>query len=313
MPFLPPWARADDFSPPDLLGNYKVVYYEDTLANHLGRYGLYLYYPEKGAVAERHPAVIFSCGFGKIPEPGKRAYYSWLGDYLASHGFITVIFTTPHWESSSTLERVEGFKSVIAYLSEKDSCADNPLEERVRIGSIAVGGHSFGASAVIDFLVQDSRPVTAFLLAPAGSSREKERSLLLPVQVQVGDRDEITPAAFVLDLYRNLGSRQKLYLQLYRADHVRYLASEKAEAGTGERVFNPDKYPKREAACPLPLTGKGVLKGDVQRQLACRYIVSWLRYYLNRDGRYYGYIFGAQVKSDRKKKFLTRLEFKPGN
>ncbi len=121
------------------------------------------------------PVIIFSHGLG-----GSREGYKYLGEYWASHGFISIHPTHLGSDASvfrhslhplralaeaaenpeNSINRFEDISFIIDKLSELNA-ADTLLKGKINLNEIGVGGHSFGAytalgSAGMKIIMPDS-------------------------------------------------------------------------------------------------------------------------------------------------------------
>lgn len=117
-----------------------------------------IYYPEDN-VGEASPVIIFSHGLG-----ASRETYSYLGEYWAAHGYISVHVqhagsdTPMIWEGklrnavddpANYINRPKDVSFAIDQLTRLSKDQAFPLCDRMDLTRIAVAGHSFGAYTVM--------------------------------------------------------------------------------------------------------------------------------------------------------------------
>jgi predicted dienelactone hydrolase/CubicO group peptidase (beta-lactamase class C family) len=116
-----------------------------------------IYAPDPAVAKGRLPVVVFSPGFGE-----SRESYAYLGQYLAHHGYITMVvdhigsdtdaFNTMGWKAladpESFLKRPRDLSFVIDQITASDQA--NPLlSNRVDSSRIGVAGHSMGSTTAL--------------------------------------------------------------------------------------------------------------------------------------------------------------------
>lgn len=122
-----------------------------------------IYYPDR-AGALRFPVIIFSHGLG-----GSRDHYSYLGQYWAAHGYVSVHVQHPGSDSAvisrtlrplkrlgeavtnpeNFINRPLDIRFAIDELTRRSADDTFPLHGRMLLDRVAVAGHSFGAYTVM--------------------------------------------------------------------------------------------------------------------------------------------------------------------
>ncbi|MEL3907090.1 MAG: alpha/beta hydrolase [Treponema sp.] len=167
---------------------------------------LTVFYP---AAAGVYPLVIIGHGWGDSKRPN-----AGLARYLASHGYVTVIF------SAKARRYPEDFPAAFAaaYRLLKDA-GENPaglLYQRLDMGRTAVIGHSMGGTAALHFVQQHTGIHTVIALNPYnGASRFIEMvggkntvlgadlsQLNIPVLIFTGSNDKIAYPEKTFEFYR---------------------------------------------------------------------------------------------------------------
>jgi predicted dienelactone hydrolase len=268
----------------------KVSSFDEQFANSLGTYPVTVYFPShkiKEHVHSGYPAVIFAPG-GKLTKEA----YRWIGARLAHNGYIVLIFSVPTKDEFGTKERVEGFKSAISYLLEKNKETGHILKGEVNTAKIAVGGHSLGGRSVYEFISGKPEGVSAaFILSSQCESPEMAKKISIPVQIQIGDKDSFVKPENALASYNDLGSRTKEFLQIAGADHLQFITM-RGKPGAGAP----------NARVPAVTA---TISRDEQQKIAAKYFVAWLDYYLKGDTNESDALFGNGVKKDLKSGVLS--------
>lgn len=174
----PAWAGSYQPTP----GTNKVdfVRYEWHDASRNRDVPVKIYYPKTGAGP--FPVIIFSHGLG-----GTREGYSYLGEYWAAHGYVSVhpqhlgsddgIFKnggTRHlWDTlrnvfenpTNSYNRALDVSFVIDQLEKLDH-EPSPLQNRLDLSRLGMAGHSFGAATTLIVVGERSSAVTGKFLEP---------------------------------------------------------------------------------------------------------------------------------------------------
>jgi len=289
--------------PPELKGPYFFVKYSDKFNVTNLSYDIFVYTPigVKPLAFEikgpPYPVVIVSPGLG-----ASKMDYRWIGEHLASHGFVVILYSVPNRFAWGVSERVDGFKEAINYLELKNNQKWSPLKGKVDLSKIEISGHSLGGGASVAYIPLDSRVKTAVLLAPYLGSVEGNLTLInIPVQLQIGDMDSMfyknetdlsddndsTP----YDYYKNLSTQTKEYIQIKGGNHFQYSESPISTLGSF-------------------LDCKANISQEMQQRIALRYLTSWSYYFLKNDSNYYTYLFGETVVKNLNNQSISMLDIK---
>ncbi len=116
-------------------GPYTVKTYTEGLEERT--YGSsMMYYPE--GAEPPYAAIAFTPGFTATKEN-----YTFLGDMLASHGFIALL-TTPTSTSDQPPARGTDLEAAVKKIQAENSRAGSPLMGKIAVDRICVTGHSMG-------------------------------------------------------------------------------------------------------------------------------------------------------------------------
>jgi len=171
-----------------------------------GRYRLTIYYPSYRR-RTRLPAVVFAHGLLSC-----RSWNKWIGERLASKGYIVLIFTVPDRASSDIFQWVKGIDGGIRYLLRENYHFRSPLFWRVNARKIVVMGHSMGAMASIVAAAKDPRVKGAVALAPVYLEGVQTENEVIDDIIQGIKWDEILSAAgqFEKPIQIQVGTSDKL-------------------------------------------------------------------------------------------------------
>ncbi|MBD3252740.1 hypothetical protein GF386_03355 [Candidatus Pacearchaeota archaeon] len=278
-------------------GPYNFSVYEDSFSNGWGFYDVDIYYPESTG---DFPAVIFSPGY-----LGSKNEYEWIGEHLASHGFITLLTSVPNRFGIILEQRVDGFESAVDYLNEVNDKKGHVLNNKIEVDNLGVAGHSYGGAATSVYLGRQNSQVKAGValaplckvaVYPEGSSldgqeildsniilrinevqKERMKSSITPIQIQAGEKDIICPPENNLVCYDNLINSDRMFIEIKGADHHQF-------SDPGVAYLMPGGIP-----------GISLKK---QQEISSKYFASWFYYYLKGDEEYKKYVDGTEAKND---------------
>ncbi|MCK4952893.1 hypothetical protein KAS14_03845 [Candidatus Bathyarchaeota archaeon] len=185
--------------------------------NKWGTYSVTLFYPPE-ELNVTHPAIVFAHGFW-----AQKEWYSWIGDFLASQGYLVLIFTVPSKLTFNPHQWSDGISSAIDYLF-----SENSLHNKICPGKIGVMGHSMGGLGTLIAGSKDSRIRCIVGLAPAIlpeylSIPKEIFGISIPTQLQIGSNDGIIPPENVKDFFADLSSKKKRFVEIEGGNHMRFL------------------------------------------------------------------------------------------
>ena len=283
-------------------GTYIVGRVQGSYSNKWGTYKVTIYYPALQSGENTPPkrakmpyaAVVFAHGI-----LANKDEYKWIGNQLASSGYVTLLLSTPKPGSREVDQWSDGISDGITYLNELSSSDTSILRGMVDSGRIGAMGHSMGGAAAILATANDSRIKSTVALAPAnprhassvfGKALEAAKTLGVPVQIQVGSKDHMTPKDTVHQYYVNLpGLAAKEYLEIKGGGHVRF-------TDIGIRL--------------LSILDRGATLGlDRQHEISQSFFTAWFQYFLYGDATFEPYLFGAHAKNILESGALSALEW----
>jgi predicted dienelactone hydrolase len=283
-------------------GNYIVGRVQGSYSNKWGTYKITIYYPALQSGENTPPnrakapyaAVAFAHGI-----LANKDEYKWIGNQLASCGYVALLFSTPKAGSRELDQWSEGISGGITYLNELSSSDTSILRGMVDSGRIGAMGHSMGGAAAILATANDSRIKSTVALAPAnprhgssvfGKALEAARTLKVPVQIQVGSKDGLTRKDSVHQYYADIpGLAAKEYVEIKGGGHVRF-------TDIGTRL--------------LSILDRGATLGlDRQHEISQSFFTAWFQYFLYGDVTFEPHLFGAHAKNALESGVLSALEW----
>lgn len=275
---------------------------ENSYWNKWGTYRVTVYYPalQSGVNAppERakapYAAVVFAHGI-----LANKGLYKWVGNQLASYGYVALLFTTPKAGSRHVDQWSEGISGGITYLDELSSSDTSILKGMVDAARIGAMGHSMGGAGAILATANDSRIKCTVALAPAnlrhissgfGKAVAAAKTLRVPVQIQVGSKDRLTPKDMVHQYYANLpGLAAKEYVEIEGGGHVRF-------TDIGSRLFS--------------ILDRGATLGLYrQHEISQSFFTAWFQCFLQGDVTFEPYLFGARAENALESGVLSAHEW----
>lgn len=201
-----------------------------------GEYEVIIYYPFNGS-GKPYPAVIFAHGFCSCS-----SWHTWIGNYLASMGYVTLVFTVPNRLSTDIQDWVDGIEEGIRYLEQLNNESDL-LGGLVNMSRLGVMGHSMGAMAAL-IAASKNLNIKAVVSLAAPYMKEKQYdeeyaekirseidwdsvlsasgNLTKPVQFQVGTLDAFA-ADNAVKYFEAANSSFKEFVTIEGGNHVQFL------------------------------------------------------------------------------------------
>jgi predicted dienelactone hydrolase len=248
----------------------------------------------RGLPSAPYPAVVFAHAFA-----ADKQFYKWIGNSLASSGYVACLFNVPGTIGTAINQWTDGISDCIAYLDELSTSETSVLKGMVDQDRIGAMGHSMGGAAAIEAAAKNTRIKATVALAPANSKLgsyvfaeavDAAKSVEVPVQIQVGSQDRITPKDLVHQYYVNIpGVAAKEYVEINGGTHIEFT--------DGINIL----VPYFDLA--------GTLGLDRQHQISNFFFAAWFEYFLRGDHDFEANIFGPRASSAKATGELSALEW----
>lgn len=307
---LPAYAESPSVASPDESGPHNVGWYTtDYYEWPYGGYHAIVYYPARwnGWLAAKdtsggpYPGVVVGNGF-----MGSDWNITWIPRHMASHGYVTIVFTPPCIVSPLTSQWADGFSGGIDELKYQNRKWFSPVRNLIDTSRFGVIGFSMGGAGAVEAAANDPEVDVAVGLAPANMDipladaffdhvRDAAADISVPTMFQVGSNDGFVQPMWVQDLYDKLpDSTATEYVEIAGANHVGYIDTWVVDIA-GELVEIVD--------------GDNTIGADEQHRIAGRYFTSWFNYHLKDQGGYCAYLIGDEAQADLDRGVLTVLEY----
>lgn len=267
-------------------GPYTVAKLNTRMENEYGGYPSTIYYPAEGGDA--FPAVVFSPGLAS-----NKGLNRWVGDHLATHGYVVLIFTAPFPVLLQTHQQEAGFGLGFERLALFNDDSDSPIYGMVNMNSRAIMGHSLGAMASLR--AGAYMDVDAIVpLAPYLIEEESLQAITAPTQIQAASQDCITFPENAISDYALLGSELRQIININGGNHVSFNDADSVAEIIGGSLFD----------CPSVID-----TFDHHQRLSRRYFTGWLEYVLKGRDEYASFLFGPLAEQDLASQLLNDLSF----
>jgi len=289
-------------------GEYKTGKIDTTITSVHGEYNVTIYYPatEEGysqpvdRSGAPYPMILF--GHGMM---ASKDYYTWMGDYLSTWGYLTTLISTPSIIDLDELfnsdtgrgESIEGFILAYEYLSDLNSDATSPLYGMIDTEAVGISGHSLGAYSGTLLLDENAIPLKAAVLfappnieegitigginikGPSYASVDWE-NITAAVQYQVGSNDGMVPTEGVWELYDLLPGKKEM-IEVNGANHSGYMD------------------PGLETYFANLLDDEATITMQEHHRIISDYMLAWFEYYLRGDMSYNDQLFGSIIENEK--------------
>jgi dienelactone hydrolase len=188
---------------------------------------------------------------------GGESTMSWLGPKLASHGFIVITISTNSLYDQPSSRATQLMAALQAVIAEGGRAA-SPIAGKVDPERTGLSGHSMGGGGTL--LAGASNPSVDALvpLAPYNTSASRFSAIRAPTLVVGCQSDQIAPvASHARPFYGAISGPDKGYLEVAGADHF----------------------------C--------VMSGNAQQSQLGKYVVAWMKRFLDKDTRYEPFLCGT--------------------
>lgn len=193
-------------------------------------------------------------------------HINWWGPRLASHGFAVLVLDTNQPRVDQPEDRAEALIAAVRILKAENDRARSPLRGRIDAGKMAVLGHSMGGGGTLIAANEHGDEVQAAIPFTPWQPDGDFSRITVPTLVMAGLTDRV---AEVVDhawphFLSIPESTTRVYMEV---------------ADEGHNIADTTR------GLDLAMIG--------------RYGIAWLKLYLDGDERYWGFIYGAEAKSDR--------------
>lgn len=263
-------------------GEYKVEKLHSEFTNDFGTYNATIYYPKDRS--EQYPPVAFSPGMGAV-----KCMYKWIGNHLASHGYVVLIFTLPKPFTTKTDQQAAGFVTAFELIEAENQNPESPIYDLVDFYKRGIMGHSMGGvSSLAAAMNMQVDAVVAMAPAPGIAYSVREIEITAPTQIQTGTVDRIVPSRLPKSYYERLITDTKQFLNFNGGNHIQ---------------FNDYNM--------IPFAGQFAVVDTVDylQRLSRRYATAWLDYYLKDDTSVEPFLFGEYVQQDLESEYLAEMDF----
>jgi predicted dienelactone hydrolase len=264
--------------------------------NSWGRNSVTVYYPATSAGLNRspdrsgapYPSVVFTGGY-----LATASSYTWLGNLLASDGYVVAITTVPNITGCNVTQWADAISGGITYLQSHGT--SGTLAGMIS-GVLGVGGHSMGGAGALLEAGSDTRVSAVVAMAPPSPN--------------------MPPSP----LFSSCPDPSVSFTPCYSATQV-ITAPTQIQSADADTTYVPPQYAPyyyEALTCPKELIdiSNGThldwidgFSNSARLAIAERYTESWFDYYLKGDTSDYTYIFGTGAQNDLASGVLVDLEF----
>jgi dienelactone hydrolase len=193
---------------------------------------------------------------------GTQSTMSWYGPRLASHGFVVITIDTNSIYDQPG-QRATQLMAALNQLVTFSNSSSHPLYRKVDPNRLGVMGHSMGGGGTL--IAADNNPQlkAAIPLAPWNTS-ENFSGVSVPTLIVACESDSVAPvSSHALPFYQSIPtSVKKAFMEMNNGDHFCVM--------TGQANY--------------PMMGK--------------YVVSWMKRFMDNDTRYSPFLCGAPHQED---------------
>lgn len=256
-------AFAQELSPPDLSQSF---FADAPDPSEEGPYRYSIVTSGLSSSAYRSAMVYLPEGEGPFPATTLCGGYTntkedmtWLGELLASHGIITVIFTPTNPYSFSASTWAAGHVGSTLTLERENASLASELYGKVKVDKFALMGYSYGGAGSILAAAQLGDRTAA--VVPLNPYNPTVLSVDAPILFVAGTRDTVARPALSLAAFNSIPAldQAKAFANIKNADHYSPL--------------NNSPFHKAISGLAVP----------------------WLKVFLEGDGRYETYFNGEKI------------------
>lgn len=203
-------------------------------------------------------AVAIAPGF-----TARQSGVAWWGPILASHGFVVITIDT-NSRFDQPASRSRQLDSALSYLISESESANSPISGLVDDNRLATMGHSMGGGGALRSAARN-RLSASIPLAPWNSGGNDFDEIGVPTMILACESDGTAPVnRHASPFYNRIpGSTDKVYLEINNGNH----------------------------SCSTGRSGN-------DRALLSTYGVSWMKRFLDKDGRYNQFLCGPNHEAN---------------
>jgi dienelactone hydrolase len=227
--------------------------------------------------------------------PGFRetqAEIDWWGPRLASHGFVVLTIDVKNRMGDLPPARSEQLMAALETLRAENSQRNGALFGQVDPRRLAVMGHSMGGGAALIAAeaygteLKAAIPFMPWCRAPKAFSK-----IIVPTLIIAGENDKLAAVTrHARAFYASIPtSTHKMYLEIKGGHHG-------VANGSADGTFTSLS---RSEGCPT----------EEQRQIISRYVISWLKLFVDGDERYRQFIYEELPPGDAS--LFSKVEMAP--
>ncbi len=282
----PPLADPPPAQPIDEPGPYATASYEYFYPTEHGTAQSTIVYPTSIEAAP-FPAIVMAPGYCAIA-----AWQTWVGNHLASHGYVVLTFTDPTFCVGTPYGQDEGARGGFAALESESATPGRPIFGLVDSTRRGIIGHSMGAGTATQLATEDPN-VLAFATMGLGGLVDSAPPLIgRPMLLIDGNLD--CQAGYTGDI--------TAYEALYRADRQLVVIAGGNHSGFTDEGSLGDVLGPALGDCERTIQVE-----DHQHRLARRYFTAWFDWYLKGDAEVLPYLGGEPAQADLAAGLLTEM------
>lgn len=248
----------------------------------------------------KYPAIVFLHGFMAA------GMYSWVCNYTVSHGYVVVAPEFSTFNILQILPRAEaGVKSVIDYIF---IGMRHDIQNTIDLDKIGIVGHSLGATIAFGGASGDDRVRAVVSVAPFYNEIIWSTGLDIlpdyvamcanvtaPTQIIAASEDSICPPDSIKTSYYDTLPVTKEFLIINGSGHILGLVDVDMGADFMGGIFSGMM--------------SGLMGTKEHRDIALRYMMSWLDYFLYDNSEAHCQLFGECAQADLDNRILTELSY----
>lgn len=271
--------------PPNEPGPYAIASYDTSFTDASGTFVSTIVHPDTSD-GSPYPIVSVAPGTCSI-----REWYTWVGEQLASHGYVVLTFTPPAPCFGGPFAVANGLVEALDFLVDESARADAPIFGRVDGERRAIVGHSLGAIAVLIAASEHPEIDAAVPLAAGPLTSSYLDKITTPTLLLAASEDGIVPAEGAVTAYERLTNAPKELVTIAGGNHVGFCTLGSICDVAGGLLDDP----------------RALDEPGRQDELMRKYTTAWLERFLRGRRAYDAYLTGAEAEADLDAGLLTEL------